>query len=386
MTLAPAPGLATRAGVPPPRVRVMLVDDSAVIRGLLNRMLSADPLIEVVTSASNGQQAVQQIERFDVDVVILDIEMPVMDGLTALPKLLASKPNVAVIIASTLSQRGAEVSLKAMSLGAADYIPKPGSGREIAGGDAFQRDLLEKVKSLGAKSLARRRAAPPPSPAPAAARTAAPVPVAGGAIALRPAGSVSPRIIAIGSSTGGPQALFKLLKVLPRSLKLPIVITQHMPPTFTAILAQHIAAASGWPTREAAEGDRLEAGTIYLARGDHHMLIERKDPGYIIRLNQGPQENFCRPAVDPMLRSVVRAFGPAVLAAILTGMGRDGLAGGRDVVAAGGTVVAQDEASSVVWGMPGAVATAGICSAVLPLDALATYVTKLAGGSYADGR
>jgi two-component system chemotaxis response regulator CheB len=377
----------TKAAVPKPSsgaIRVMVVDDSAVIRGLIVRMLSEDPSFNVVASVGNGQQAVQQLAKIDIRVVILDIEMPVMDGLTALPKLLEIDPDVKVIIASTLSQRNAEISLRALELGAADYIPKPTATRDISTGGDFKRELLEKVKSLGARSRLRSRRVPvtegpaPAAPsAPAIPRPAAPA--AGKGIQLRAAGLIKPQILAIGSSTGGPQALFAMLKGVPHSINVPIVITQHMPPTFTTILAEHIARASGWPCKEATDGEKLVPGQILVAPGDFHMLIEPKDGGHAVRLTKDPPENFCRPAVDPMLRSISRVFGPKVLAVILTGMGADGLNGGRDIVAGGGTVIAQDEATSVVWGMPGAVATAGICAAVLPLPELAPYVVKMFG-------
>jgi two-component system chemotaxis response regulator CheB len=360
-------------------IRVMVVDDSAVIRGLVSSMLEADPAIKVVASCNNGLAAVQGLTRADPDVVILDIEMPVMDGITALPKLLAARPGTSVIVASTLSQRNAEISLQALALGAADYIPKP-EAANISGRADFKRELLDKVHLFGKRSIARRHASGTPAGIGRAPNATATAPLhrvaAKPMIALRKAGLLKPQILAIGSSTGGPQALNQLLKALPTAINVPIVITQHMPPTFTSILAQHVAKASGWPCREAQDGETILPGNIYVAPGDHHLLIDRKGPNAVARLTRDPPENFCRPAVDPMLRSLAQAYGGKVLTVILTGMGSDGLKGGREIISAGGTIVAQDEDSSVVWGMPGAVATAGLCTAVLPLGDLTNYVTS----------
>jgi len=381
-------------------IRVMVVDDSAVIRGLITRMLEADPEVSVEASVGNGQLAVNQLTRKpgEIDVVILDIEMPVMDGLTALPLLLKADPAIKVIIASTLTKRNAEISLKALSLGATEYIPKPSTARELSGENGFRRELIDKVKNLGilhraaiGKPVSLRSATvPAPALAPSAsgarpARTpaspAADTPQGwkinrSGEIVLRKASLVKPDILAIGSSTGGPQALFEFLKGLPKTINLPIVITQHMPATFTSILAEHITRMTGWPCSEAKNGDSVETGKILLAPGDYHMIVTQKGPQRIVTINQDAPENFCRPAVDPMLRSVVKVYGPRVFTVILTGMGNDGARGAKQVVDAGGTVIAQDEKTSVVWGMPGAAASSGVCSAVLPISELAGYIVN----------
>jgi two-component system chemotaxis response regulator CheB len=360
-------------------IRVMVVDDSAVIRGLITRMLNAESDIEVTASMSNGRFAVNKIARQQFDVVILDIEMPVMDGLTALPLLIKEDPEIKIIMASTLTAKNAEVSLKALQAGAADYVPKPSSTREISGSDGgdFRRDLVAKVKSLGGVRKTRPgRVVRDRATRPAAFVSAVPT---SKDIVLRKAGIHRPNIVAIGSSTGGPQALFTFLKDLKPTLKVPVVITQHMPPTFTTILAEHISRQTEWKCEEGKDGDVLKRGYIHLAPGGYHMGVVQKGPQQIIQLNQDPPESFCRPAVDPMLRSVVKVFGPRVLTIILTGMGADGLKGGKQVVEAGGTVIAQDEESSVVWGMPGAVATNGLCSAVLPLKDLAKYAMDFLG-------
>lgn len=383
MALAPSPK--------PPRssdpYRVMLVDDSAVIRGLFARSLETDPEVQIVASVGDGQMAVNTLakDKAKIEVIVLDIEMPRMDGLTALPELLKIDPDVPVVMASTLTARNADISLKALSLGAKDYIPKPSSTRELSAAEAFKRELLEKVKTFAA---ARRRKAGGTAPSrprfsadrrpgearPAPASAAAPRPAT--SVQTRPAGRRAPQVLCIGSSTGGPQALFKVLGGLSKTLRLPILLTQHMPATFTAILADHIKRSTGWDCVEATDGMPVTAGRVHLAPGDFHMTAERGGSGAVLRLNQGPPENFCRPAVDPMLRSAVEVWNGQVLALILTGMGHDGQKGAEALVNAGGTVIAQDEASSVVWGMPGAVARAGLCTAVLPLDQIASWIDR----------
>lgn len=355
-------------------VRVMIVDDSLVVRGMIARLFADVPDIEVAATVSNGQLAVDRLSRnTDIDVIVMDIEMPVMDGLTALPKLLEIDPRVKIIMASTLSQRNAEISLRALAAGATDYVPKPSASRELAGGQSFAEELQQKVRTLGGARRRRKRLRSSPAIKTQRQPQARPV-------QLRKPGVHSPEILAIGSSTGGPQALFTFLSTISTSFKLPIVITQHMPATFTAILAEHITRATGWPCSESKDGDVVTPGRILLAPGDFHMVIEEMNGQRVVRLNQEPPVNFCRPAVDVMLRSLVSAYGPRVLAVILTGMGSDGLIGGQQVVEAGGTVIAQDEATSIVWGMPGAVATADLCSTVLPLGELGAYVMKFVSG------
>ncbi len=342
-------------------VRVMIVDDSAVIRGVIARWIAADAGLAVAASVSNGRAAVEQIKAVDPDVVVLDIEMPEMDGITALPLLLKACPKAKIIMASTLTRRNAEISIKALSLGATDYVPKPTSVGAGDAAEAFRRDLCDKINALGRRRQAAVRA----------------VPAQGGALSLRKASMVKPQIVAIGSSTGGPQALNQVMAALAPHLNVPVVITQHMPATFTAILAETLSRHSGLKCTEGADGMMLEPGRVYVAPGDHHMLIQGR--GGPIKLTQTPPENFCRPAVDPMFRSIAAAYGAATLAVVLTGMGADGREGARAVAGAGGTVLAQDEATSVVWGMPAAVAQAGLASAVLPLPAVAPEMRKILG-------
>jgi two-component system, chemotaxis family, protein-glutamate methylesterase/glutaminase len=340
-----------------PVARVMICDDSAVIRGAVARILEADPAIRVVARVANGQAAVDEVRRTQVDVLVLDIEMPVMDGMTALPLLLRADPGLKVIMASTLTTRGADIALRALRLGAADYVPKPSA---LHGDETFRIELLAKVKGLA--RLRQRAKAPPRETT---------------WLRLRPAPIVAPRLLAVGSSTGGPQALFTLVQGLGKTLNVPVVLTQHMPATFTPILADHISKLGGMPCAEAKDGEALQAGRIYLAPGDRHLLANLARGSLQARLSSEPPENFCRPSVDPMLRSAAEACGGRVLVAMLTGMGQDGLIGTKRVVEAGGSAVAQDEATSVVWGMPGAVAQAGLCNAVLPLPRIAPKLLEL---------
>jgi two-component system chemotaxis response regulator CheB len=279
-------------------------------------------------------------------------------------------------MASTLTRRNAEISLKALSLGAADYVTKPIAGALISA-EEFKADLVRKVKQLG---LAARRSAGRRGPSAARAGADTPAPRAAATpalLALRPAATEPPRAIAIASSTGGPQALFTLLSAM-RGIAQPVFLTQHMPATFTTILADHIQRSAGWSAAEASEGTAPRPGHVHVAPGDFHLVVANEGGAPKLRLSKAPAENFCRPAADPMLRSLVGVYGSRLLAIVLTGMGHDGLAGCRAVVAAGGTVIAQDEATSVVWGMPGAVALAGLCSAVLPLKELGPHVARLA--------
>ena len=366
-------------------LRVMLVDDSVVIRGMISRWLGSEPDIVVAASLRTGREAVNQIERINPDIAVLDIEMPELDGISALPLLLAKKRNLIVIMASTLTRRNAEISFKALSLGASDYIPKPESTREASAAETFRHDLVQKIRHLGAKV---RRSSPPSVAHPLVPahermrETIHRAPAAPTAPVVRRNFSLqNPRVLLIGSSTGGPQALMNVVaEIGPVIDRFPVLITQHMPPTFTTILAEHLARASNRPAREAVDGEAIKAGHIYLAPGGRHMRVVRQGAGASIVLEDGPPINFCKPAVDPMFSSAIDVGQGSILALILTGMGSDGMRGGKDIVAAGGSVIAQDEATSVVWGMPGAAAHAGICSAVLPLNQIAPKLVRLFSG------
>lgn len=379
-------------------IRVMVVDDAVVIRGLLGRWLDADPALAVVASHRNGKLAVDDILRSNPDVVVLDIEMPEMDGMTALPLMLAKKRDLVVVMASTLTRRNADISLKALTLGAADYVPKPETTSEITTSVDFRRELIEKVKVLGERARrlsgrgktmrAETNAGKTASQAPVGALATKPampgarVESGKAGIQVKPYSSARPRILAIGSSTGGPQALQQLMKDIGSTVSdIPVVITQHMPPTFTAILAEHIGKASGRPSKEAENGDVLQPGHVYVAPGGKHMILE-KDAGAVkVRLTDDPPVNFCKPAVDPLFDSVAKAYGSATLAVVLTGMGSDGANGVKTISAGGGSIIAQDEASSVVWGMPGAAANTGLCSDILPLMEIGPKIVRVLKGS-----
>lgn len=361
-----------------PAIKVMIVDDSAIIRGLMSRALKEAPDIEIIATAADGQIAVDNLGWAKPEVIILDIEMPNMDGLTALPLLIEKCPTARIIMASTLTLRNAEISMRAMELGADDYLPKPTAKTPDATLEFF-RDLTEKIRAL-ASAPARVRAPKPAAPGPAAAAepvvAAAQQPVNMSAIsAAKPPGRIN--AIAIASSTGGPQALQTLFGLVKnRLVRVPVFITQHMPPTFTTILAEHLGKAAGVPCREGKDGEVAVAGTIYIAPGDFHMVPEKTAAGIVIRLNQNPPENFCRPAADPMLRALADIYGAELLTVVLTGMGQDGLEGAKAAVAKGGFVIAQDQASSVVWGMPRAVTEAGVAKAILPLDSIPDYLAR----------
>ena len=359
----------------------MVVDDSVVIRGMISRWIGAEPDMEVSASLRTGLDAVNQIERIKPDVAVLDIEMPELDGISALPQLLAKKRDLVIIMASTLTRRNAEISFKALSLGAADYIPKPESTREAGAAETFHHDLIQKIRHLGART--RRRTSPAASPSMPAPERAQPVaaPVAQLQLARQPFGMLAPRVLLIGSSTGGPQALMTLVaEIGPVIDRFPVLITQHMPPTFTTILAEHLGRASRRPAAEAVDGEIVKPGRIYLAPGGRHMRVVRHGAETVIALDDGPPVNFCKPAVDPLFNSAIDVWQGSIMSVILTGMGSDGMRGGKDIVAAGGSVIAQDEATSVVWGMPGAAANAGICAAVLPLNQIAPKLVRLFSG------
>jgi two-component system, chemotaxis family, protein-glutamate methylesterase/glutaminase len=364
------------------RIRVMLVDDAVVVRGLFARWVEAEPDLEVVATLRTGRDAVNQLERVDPDVVVLDVDMPELDGIAALPLLLEKKRDLVVIMASTLTRRNAEISLRALALGAADYIPKPGSNREVSASTAFRRDLIEKIRQLGLRTKRLRhgikaRVSRPHKSAPSIVPAAEEITP----LRLRQMPLTPPRVLVIGASTGGPQALNRLVVQIDTVIqRAPVLITQHMPPTFTAVLAEHLARVSKFPVREASDGEEVNAGAIYLAPGGKHLKVERRDDMAVIAIDDGPMVNFCKPAVDPLFASAAQVWGSKVLALVLTGMGSDGLAGAKEIVAAGGHVIAQDEETSVVWGMPGQVTNAGLCSAVLPLPEIGGRITRLFTG------
>ena len=331
-----------------------MVDDSALIRRLVTGVLAEDPDIEVVGTAANGRDAVAGVAELRPDAVTLDIEMPVLDGLGALREIRRLAPRLPVIMFSTLTERGAAATLEALSLGASDYVTKPSNTGSLAEGRASIRDqLVPRVKALAG---VRRLAIAPVRPA-----------------ARRRTEAVD--AVVIGCSTGGPDALSTVLAALPR-LPVPIAVVQHMPPVFTAMFAQRLDRDSPHEVVEATDGDAFLPGRVLLAPGDHHLRLEPSARGGVrARLDQGPQVNFCRPAVDVLFRSAADLYGGRVLAVVLTGMGQDGLQGCRALRDRGAGVLVQDEATSVVWGMPGAVAAAGLADEIVPLEALTDHIS-----------
>jgi two-component system chemotaxis response regulator CheB len=348
------------------RIRVLVVDDSVVVRRLVSDALGADPRIEVVGVAANGKVALAKIDQVNPDVVTLDIEMPVMDGLETLRHLRRLHPRLPVVMFSTLTERGASATLDALELGANDYVTKPANvGSVTASMDAVRQQLVPRLVAL-----CGRGPAGVPVPAPAVAR---------GADAE--AGPPGPRprvdVVAIGASTGGPDALTTVLAGLPANLPVPVVVVQHMPPVFTKQFADRLERKLALDVAEAEAGMAVRPGQVLIAPGDHHLRFRRPSsrPDLVFTaLDQGTPENYCRPAVDVMFRSAVETWGAHVLAVVLTGMGSDGARGAVEVAGAGGVVLVQDEATSVVWGMPGSVVAAGVQPLVLPLDQVAPAI------------
>ena len=375
--------------VTPQPIRVMIVDDAVVVRGLVSRWVNAEPDLKIVASLRTGQDALDELQRADPEVVLLDVDMPVLDGIAALPLLLQRRSNLAVIMVSTITRRNAEVTLKALSLGAADYVPKPETNHEITTSETFRYELIEKIRQIGWRRRGRRFVPSSPGPAAPAERLRKPLTSEGNVqalqtlqqpaeIKLRPLVGSAPRVLLIGASTGGPQALDTVLSSLGSVIdRAPVLITQHMPPTFTTILAEHLTRVSGRPAREATHGEPILAGNVYVAPGGRHMQVARLEGTAVAQIDNGPPVNFCKPAVDPLFGSAAKVWGGWNLAVVLTGMGSDGTEGAAEIVAAGGNVLAQDEATSVVWGMPGSVAHAGHCAAVLPLHRIAPQITRL---------
>lgn len=378
--------------------RVLIVDDSAFIRRALKRILGGEPDFEVTASAANGHLALRALEEHAIDAVVLDVEMPVMNGLETLEAIRKKDRTLPVVMFSTLTTQGGEATMEALTRGASDYVAKP--SQQGSQEEAFRlvRDqLVPKLRSLAETHAVRRqRVRAPmaaetargvdPTPATRAAvptANAAPVPQTIASPADLPAprtrrGGHAVDIVAIGVSTGGPTALQTLLASLPADFPVPVVITQHMPPVFTGLLADRLDKISPLAVSEASDGDRIEAGRVYLAPGDHHMCLERDEAGVHVALSDAPPVNSCRPAVDVMLESIVKTHGDKTLVVILTGMGRDGLDGSRRLADLGARVLAQDSTTSVVWGMPGFVAKEGVAEQVLPLDEIGPEITRIA--------
>ncbi len=344
-------------------IRILVVDDSVVIRKLLSETLSSDPELEVVGSAGDGRIGLAKIAQLHPDLITLDVEMPVLNGLETLAELRKLYPKLPVVMFSTLTERGAAATLDALSLGASDYATKPsntGSGAEAIA--AIRAELIPKIKTLCARPLTKLASSPPPRPA---------IPV------RRPAHRRI-EIVAIGTSTGGPNALAEVLPRLPKDFPVPIVLVQHMPPIFTRLLAERLNSHSEIHIQEGSPGVTPHPGQAWIAPGNFHMTLKRSANGSRVDLNRDPPENSCRPSVDVLFRSVAEVYGANVLAVVMTGMGSDGVNGAQCIRARGGEVIIQDEASSVVWGMPGLVHAAGQADAVYPLDELGQEIIRRA--------
>lgn len=344
-------------------IRILVVDDSVVIRKILCDVLAEDPGLTVVGTASDGHVALAKIQTLKPDLLTMDVEMPVMDGLETLAELRKLHSKLPVIMFSTLTQRGGSATLEALSLGASDYVTKPSNtGSMEAARVDIRTQLIPKIHALcgpPAQVVAPRLAAPRPKP-------------------VWPTSSKRIDIIAIGTSTGGPNALACLIPAIPADVPVPIVIVQHMPPLFTKLLAERLASRSKIPIGEGSEGVVLRPGCAWIAPGNFHMTVSRSLADARLGVNQEPAENSCRPAVDVLFRSVAKAFGANVLGVVMTGMGSDGLRGAQQIREAGGEVIIQDQATSVVWGMPGAVSAEGQADAVYPLEQLAQEITRRA--------
>jgi two-component system chemotaxis response regulator CheB len=355
----------------PKRIRVLVVDDAVVIRKIVTDVLGEDPEIEVVGTAANGRIALQKITQVNPDILTLDVEMPEMDGLETLKQLRATYPQLPVIMFSTLTERGASTTIDALTLGASDYVTKPANIGSVS--EAFLRlreQLVPKIKFLCNPKGATTTQAPLPRTTPPA------IPQVRPAVTSPASAATGIEILAIGVSTGGPNALAAIIPQLPGNLPVPIVLVQHMPPMFTKFLADRLNAQSALTVVEARGGETLQPGHVYVAPGDYHMVVERKGASLVTALNQTPPENSCRPAVDVLFRSVAENYRAGTLAVVLTGMGQDGLRGCEDIKRVGGTVFAQDEATSVVWGMPGFVVRAGLADRVLALPDVAPEIAR----------
>ena len=378
-------------------ISVLVVDDSVVIRRLITDALGEDPEIRVVGTAPNGRVALTKIEQLRPDLVTLDIEMPIMNGLETLRAIRQVNARLPVIMFSTLTASGATATLDALAAGASDYVTKPANVGSVAESIRSVREqIIPRIHALCARPGVRAPlrtlngqpaafarppiGAPPPAPSRPAPPGSPGGLSAGPGVATRPRGDRID-VIAVGCSTGGPDALSRVVRALPATLAVPVVVVQHMPPVFTKMFADRLDRTTNLTVVEAVSDMPVKAGTVYIAPGDHHMEVTRRGTDVFTKLHSGPPENFCRPAVDVLFRSVARVYGAATLAVILTGMGQDGKKGAEALRTSGAEIVAQDEASSVVWGMPGAVASAGLANAILGLDDIARHlITRTAGG------
>jgi two-component system chemotaxis response regulator CheB len=349
-----------------PKIRVLIVDDAVVVRKMLSDTMNQDPDIEVVGVAANGSICLQKIPQVNPDIVSLDIEMPEMNGLEALDKIREKWPKLPVIMFSTLTQKGAVATLDALSKGATDYIAKPSKAKSLDEGiELIKSGLIPKIKAICSERVGLGVPNNLPKPKPQIENPENPNKMMG----IKRFHRVD--VVTIGVSTGGPNALAELLPALPANFPVPIVLVQHMPQNFTKLLADRLNTKSELTIKECEDGDILQPSHVYIAPGDYHMYVEQKKDDVVALTNQAPQENSCRPAVDVLFRSVAKVFGRNALAVVLTGMGQDGMHGAQHIQSRGGQVIVQDEASSVVWGMPGFVVKSNSADAILPLDKIA---------------
>lgn len=349
--------------------RVLIVDDAVVVRKVLSDALAGDPNLEVAGTAANGRIALTKFGTTRPDIVLLDIEMPEMDGMETVRQLRRIDSRVPIIMFSTLTEHGASATLEALALGATDYVPKPSNSDLQATSESIHGELIPKIHALchfPEVFSGLKKAIPISAP-----------------VLRKPRVVIPPRVVAIGVSTGGPDALARLLPTLPANLPVPVVIAQHMPPTFTKMLAARLAAKTALPVRECISGEELAPGTVYLAPGDFHMIVTEEQGLRRLRTNRAPKENFCRPSVDVLFRSVAEVYGAKSLAIVLTGMGHDGLQGCEHLYKLGARILVQDEASSVVWGMPGLVAKAGLADKIVPLEKIAEEIIRATSSPFA---
>lgn len=360
-------------------IRVMVVDDSLTVRTIFKRMVESDPALMIVGTASSAEGAIQQLAQTPADVVLLDLEMPGIGGLDALPQILATPGNPQVLVVSSLTMDGAEHTMAALQMGAADTLAKPRPGGFT---EDYRSQLLGKIRALGgrvAEAAGDGLAMPAASrPEPSFARP--------GALARRVR---RPEVVAIGASTGGIHALGLMLRQLPRDFAVPLLVTQHLPPSFIPVFARQVEAACGRPAEIASDGLVLTPGRIIIAPGHGHIVVKRKPGtiGLVVEVSGAPAPSGCMPSVDPMLESLAEAAEGRALGVILSGMGRDGVLGARKLVDAGGAIYAQDADTSAVWGMPGAVARAGLASVIAAPERLgdAVMAQALASSSTSTG-
>ena len=375
-------------------IRVAIVDDSVVVRGLFSRWLIETPGIQVVGTYRSGRDIINHVVEAAPDIVLLDIEMPDIDGLSALPHILKARPQAIVIVASTLTSRNADISLKCMALGATDYLLKPQSNREVSTSADFRHALIDKIQTFGTRAKGRARLRQPETPRivrkdpdGSGARDHPPVTHIGDAALprMRPVSRVTPRALLIGASTGGPQAVMALLKnIRPVLERIPVLIAQHMPAAFTTMFAEHLSRHAQIDVVQAADGEPVRAGRVYVAPGGRHMrIVQSGNNGPLIKIADDAPVNFCKPSVDVLFDSATELYGQGCLGVVLTGMGVDGAKGALRIAETGGTIFAQDEASSVVWGMPGATVRLGACAAVMPIPQMAPAIARLMSGERA---